>query len=184
MASHRLLVLATTLAMVTWPVGIGFARQTTEGVAISKPAKRALNQRYKHWQLAAVDPAAGSCAANGAGAKAFVQGDLDGDGRADVALALKTDQGVRLVVLLARVQDVALFDVDALGDAQSNVFLGMEHRAAPFSKQTGLVREYFSTDSVTTFHCGQVMTAYLWNGAGFLKTPLSPVSGPGGPGRR
>jgi hypothetical protein len=183
MTLHRFVLIVPLTLAVACASMRGGTPQTVDGVAISREARRALDLHFKRWEVAAVDPAAGSCAAAGAGSKVSAHGDFDGDGRADIALAVKTDNGVRLVVLLARAHQSDLFDIDSLGDSKSNTFLATAPRGGAFRTPTGLVTDFFSTDTVTTNQCGQSMTAFLWNGSSFLKTPIAPVNAQAGAGR-
>jgi hypothetical protein len=169
---RRLSVL--TVAVVALTAGpVSRAAQNVEGVAIPKVAKNAIDGRFKGWKLAIVDPQATSCLADGQkSGPPFVQGDLDGDGRPDVALAIKTSQGVRLVAVLARLDDAQVYDIDGLGADASSVSLALARRGMGFTNPNTTLPDWFATDALITSRCGQARTAYVWSGSKFDKLAL------------
>ncbi len=154
--------------------GVGTTPKMVSGVAVPAMAADLISQQWKSWSLATTDPQAIACRTSGDAPGAMVQGDFDGDGRPDVALAVKTPQGVRLVAVLSRLEDGRLFDVNALGDAQATAALGVARRGSSYRNPLADLDEYFATDTPTTERCGQPgRTAYFWNGAGFTKQALA-----------
>jgi hypothetical protein len=162
--------LAAALLVATGPASV--AAQKADGATIPKAARKALDERWKGWQLATIDPQAASCAQDGHAPSALIPGDFDGDGRPDVALAVKTRHGVRLAAVLSRENDTIVYDIDSLGDAAANVSVGVEHRGTKFINPRSMLVDYFPADTLTTSRCGQGRTGYFWTGSGFSKWTL------------
>jgi hypothetical protein len=153
----------------------GHAQQEhgSAGVDLPKNVRKALDDRWKGWQLATIDPQAVSCRpTNAAAPSVVVQGDLDGDGHPDTAFLIKTSQGVRLVAAITRVDDIELVEVDSLGNDSANGVLALEPRGAKFSYPDLAVDDFFPADTLTISRCGQPITAYFWLGLEFSKVEL------------
>ena len=142
------------------------------GVMLSKSAKKALDAQFKCWELAPVDPQAAACRRDGGGSPAVVQADFNSDGQQDAALAVKVGDDVRLVVILSRLEDSILVNVDSVGRGTAGASLGIEKRGTKFKNQTSGLEDYFSADTLAVYRCGQPKTAYFWAGSGFTKVVL------------
>jgi hypothetical protein len=152
--------------------GAPLAAQKSGGVALPKIARKALDAKWKGWQLATMDPQSQSCRGDGGESPVVLQGDFDDDGRLDTALAIKTAQGVRLVAAMARVQETLLYDIDSLGDAAASGYLGLERRGTKFTNPNTKLDDYFAADTLTVYRCGQPRTAHIWTGLGFSKVTI------------
>lgn len=138
---------------------------------VPKAARKLLADKWKGWRLAPLDPQALACQRDGQ-PSAVAQGDFDGDGRADLALAVSTPAGARLAVVLSRLEDGVLYDVDALGDASASAWLSVQRRGARFRRPGEVVDDYFPAATLTAQRCAGPRTAYFWNGLGFKKDTI------------
>jgi hypothetical protein len=166
-----LVALAATTA-----VGPLFAQKpasASPGLALPKSARKALDRQFKHWEVAPVDPEATACRRDGAGeSPTFVQADFDSDGQQDVAIAVKVGDEVRLIAILARLEDTKLVDVDSLGHGGADAYLGIEKRGTKFKRQNIALDDYYPADTLAVYRCGQPTTAYFWAGSGFNKVVI------------
>jgi hypothetical protein len=146
---------------------------TLDQGSLPSAAREALDAKWQRtWSIASIGPQVASCLA-GKPAATIVTSDFDSDGAADLALAVTTPKGVRLVVLLARDDHYALFDVDALGDQGATAGLGLGKRGAVFTKAASLFQDFYSADTLTVFTCGGPSASYLWSGFAFYKVALA-----------
>jgi hypothetical protein len=172
----RPLIVAPLISAIMILTGFATHAQQEQRAAsadISKTVRKALDDRWKGWQLATVDPQALSCRPKDAAPPpVVVQGDLDGDGHPDTAFLIKTSQGVRLVAAITRVDDIVLVEVDSLGADAANGVLTLEPRGAKFSYPDLSVDDFFPADTLTISRCGQPTVAYFWLGLEFSKVEL------------
>jgi hypothetical protein len=146
---------------------------TVDAGSLPSAAREALDAKWpRTWSIATIGPQVASCLA-GKPAATIITSDFDSDGAADLAAAIATPKGVRLVVLLARHDHYALFDVDALGDQGATAGLGLGKRGAVFTKATSLFQDFYSADTLTTFTCAGPAASYLWSGLDFHKVTLA-----------
>jgi len=145
---------------------------TLDAGALPSAAREALGAKWSSWSVATLGPQVASCLA-GKSAATIVTSDFDSDGAADLAAAITTPKGVRLVVLLARDDHYALYDVDAFGDQGAAAGLGLGKRGAVFTKATTLFRDFYSADTLTAFTCAGPSASYLWSGLDFYKVALA-----------
>lgn len=146
---------------------------TLDAGSLPPAARAALDAKWPGaWSIATIGPQVASCLA-GKPAATIITSDFDSDGAADLAAAIATPKGVRLVVLLARHDHYALFDVDALGDQGATAGLGLGKRGAVFTKATSLFQDFYSADTLTTFTCAGPAASYLWSGLDFHKVTLA-----------
>ena len=61
-----------------------------------------------------------------------MQADFNDDGQQDVALAVKVGDDVRLVVILTRLDDSTLVNLDSVGRGMAGAYLGIEKRGTKF----------------------------------------------------
>jgi hypothetical protein len=162
----RTLLLAS-LAVTAAPV-VGAQQAAVPGVALelSDDAEDALTETFPDWRPASIDAAA-ACVENGPGV-ARVDADFDGDGTPDMAVLVATGEGVRLVVLLARQDRVALHDVDQVGTTAATGSLTVAPRGSVFVSPLTGITDYYSNATVTVVSCGTT-TAFTWAGLGFRK---------------
>jgi len=146
------------------------------GLELSAETRDALSDAFDDWQVAAIDPQSAACLTGEAAALPLVRGDFNSDGRPDVALAIKTADGVHLVVVLDRLEESTVIDVDDLGPETANGFLGVEAQGRAYVDIRGR-GDYFSADTLAVNRCGQPRTVYLWSGVGFLRQVLDSVGG-------
>jgi hypothetical protein len=131
-----------------------------------------LTRRWPGWQPAVLDPQVASCAGGQKDRPLLVEYDADGDGASDVAIAVQTGGGTRLVVIMNRSWDSDVYDVDSLGGAAANGFLGVMPRGRRFTNPATQIDDYFSNPTITATRCGEPVAAYRWNGTGFAKVVL------------
>lgn len=141
-------------------------------IQLPKPSRRLLDDAFKRWQLATVDPRALDCRRDGENAPVLVTGDLNGDGNPDIAVAVATRNGVRLVAILARVTGGVVVEMGELGATSAAGYLGLEPRGRAFKTIDDPIGDFFAADTVTVSRCGQPRTAYVWTGTGFRKVVL------------
>jgi hypothetical protein len=146
---------------------------TLDAASLPPGATDALNDHWpkKDWSIATIGSQTSSCLAGKPNATA-VSADFDSDGLADLALLVKTPGGVRLVVLLARGDQYAVFDVDAMGDQDASAGLGLAKRGTKFAKTTSLATDFYPADTLTTYVCSGPQSSYLWGGLNFYKVDL------------
>ena len=145
---------------------------TLDAGSLPSAARQALGAKWATWSVATLGPQVASCLA-GKPAAMVVTSDFDSDGAADLAAAITTPKGVRLVVLLAREDHYALYDVDGLGDQGASAGLGLGKRGAQFTKANSLFNDFYSADTLTAFTCAGPTASYLWSGLDFYKVALA-----------
>jgi hypothetical protein len=151
---------------------------TLDAGALPSAARQALDTVWpKGWSMASIGPQVSSCLA-GKPAATIITSDFDSDGLPDIAAAVKTPKGVRLVVLLARSDHYALFDVDGLGDEGATAGLGLGKRGDAFTKAASLFQDFYPADTLTAITCAGPVASYLWSGLDFYKVPLAPGARP------
>jgi hypothetical protein len=147
---------------------------TVDAGSLPPAARLALDAKWpKTWSLAPLSPQVASCL-SGKPAATVVTSDLDSDGLPDLAAAIATPQGVRLVALLARDDHYAVFDLDALGTQAASAGLGIGKRGAMFTKAASLFHDFYPTDTLTAYTCAGPIASYLWGGLTFYKVDLAP----------
>lgn len=149
--------------------------EAAPGASLSKTTRRALDDTFKKWQPATVDPQSATCRREAGSPPALLRADLNSDGRPDVALALEAADGVHLVVVFERLVDSVVVDVDRLGQTAADGYLMIEPRGSSYPKD-GL-EDYFTAATLAVYRCGQARAVYLWSGLGFRKVVL-PDTGP------
>jgi hypothetical protein len=160
-------LLVATVVGTTFPLS---AQPDTP--TIPKAARKLLDEKWKGWRLAGVDPQATSCHPDGqSGAR--VEADLDSDGRADLALLVTTPGGVRLAAIFNRIGERMLHDVDGLGETTASAAIGVQRRGTKFRSEGSSVDSYFSADTIVAQRCGAPATAYVWNGLTFTKVVIA-----------
>lgn len=164
-------LLLVGLAVTAAPVA-GSQQAAVPGVAYDLPddAEEALAEAFPDWRLASIDAAA-ACVENGPGV-ARVDADFDGDGTPDIAVLVAADEGVRLVVLLARQDRFALHDIDQVGTTSATGTLTVAPRGAAFPSPLTGITDYYSNSTVTVVSCAST-TAYTWAGLRFRKITMS-----------
>jgi hypothetical protein len=146
-----------------------FVQSQTAPPTLSKDARNALKDKWPGWQLAEIDVQGNSACLDARAPSPVVQADIDSDGHPDVAAAIRTAQGVRLVALISRPGHYDTYDIDALGDTVSAAFLGIQPRGSSFRKVGEWIDHFYSADTLAAYQCGKPTAAYLWNGFRFLK---------------
>lgn len=170
----RAIAFLTALTVSSIPA-VAQQDEAAPGASLSKTTRKALDNTFKKWQPANVDPQSAACRREAGPPPALVQADLNGDGQPDVALALKAADGVHLVVVFERLADSIVVDVDRLGQDAADGYLMIEPRGSSYSKD-GL-EDYFTANTLAVYRCGQPRTVYFWSGLGFRKLVL-PDTGP------
>jgi hypothetical protein len=97
----------------------------------------------------------------------IVQLDIDSDLRPDIAAAVLTSSGVRLVALLNRQSGYKAFDLTALGDKAAAGTLAVAPRGQRYARPQAKAIEFFSNATLMLHRCGQPATAFVWNGSSF-----------------
>lgn len=145
---------------------------TLDAAALPEAAKSALDDVWpKTWSIATLSSQVASCM-SGKPAATVLTSDFDSDGATDIAAAVTTPQGVRLVALLQRNDHYALFNIDGLGDQGASAGLGLAKRGAMFTK-TSLFRDFYPADTLTAYTCAGPTASYLWGGLAFYKVTLA-----------
>lgn len=122
---------------------------------LSKAHRHALDRVFDHWTVTGA-----------------VSGDFNSDGQADLAAALKTGKGIRLVALLTRLEESDVIVIEnAEGDAEFGT-LGVIPRGKAYKDPDDKLDNYFGSDTLTVQRPGQPTTAYQWNGLSFRKLVL------------
>lgn len=166
------MVLSLTFALLAGGAqGAGPAPSQAGDAAVPKAARKLLDDRWKGWRLASLDPQATSCHTDSQFAP-IVQADLNGDGRVDVAVAVTTAQGVRLAAIFNRQDASELRDIDALGDTSAVGGFGVARRGTRLRRGGSPVDDYFSIDTLIVKPCSGPRTAYFWTGLGFSKQTI------------
>jgi hypothetical protein len=136
--------------------------------AVPKDATRALDKKFRDWQFAAADETANAaCAGGPASLGTIVQLDIDSDLRPDIAAAVLTASGVRLVALLNRQKGYLAFDLTSLGEKAAAGTLAVVPRGQRYIRPQAKADEFYSNATLTLHRCGQPATAFVWNGSGF-----------------
>jgi hypothetical protein len=144
-----------------------------EAGELDEEVRDALDAAYDDWGIAAIEPSRAACLAGGTPA-AVARGDFNNDGRPDAALAITAQNTVRLVVVIERVDEGTVIEVDTLGQGVADGYLRVEPRGSPYADARGF-EDYFSSDTLAVHRCGQPPTIYLWSGLDFRKQPLPGV---------
>lgn len=146
---------------------------TLDAGSLPEAARAALDEVWPHtWSIAPLASQVSSCL-SGKPAAAIVTSDFDSDGATDIAAAVTTPKGVRLVGLLQREDHYALFNIDSLGDQGASAGLGLAKRGAMFTKATSLFRDFYPADTLTAYTCTGPTASYLWGGLQFYKVALA-----------
>jgi hypothetical protein len=150
---------------------------TLDSSALPAAARAALEAAWpKAWSVAPLGASVASCL-SGKPAGTIVTSDFDSDGATDLAAAISTPQGVRLVVLMQRDDHYALFNVDALGDqGGAGLGLGLAKRGVTFTKADSLFHDFYPADTLTAYGCSGPTVSYLWGGLDFYKVTLAPAT--------
>lgn len=162
-------------ALAASACGLMFSKRVdspVESGALSSDAREALRRRWPKWQLAALDPQVPACASGQKDLPLLVELDADGDSASDVGVAIQTGEGTRLVVILSRAWDTDIYDIDTLGGAAANGFLGVVPRGRRYTNPATNLDDYFSNPTVMATRCGEPALAYRWTGVGFEKVVL------------
>jgi hypothetical protein len=141
----------------------------------SEPPSAVISAVTHHWKgatLAEVPHAAPACAERGAQGSRFITGDFNGDGSQDVALAIQTADGIRIVAAMYQTHDYVLKDVAAKVDL-TNAVLSVRRHGEAYRVPNITVDNYFSLDTIVVTPCGQASTAYLWTGSAFTPQELA-----------
>jgi len=162
---------STLLTLAILPAGTAGYQKDAGAPAVpglSKAVKSALDEKYKKWTVATVDASAAACRQDGGAAPSSLQADFNSDGLPDLALAIKTADGVHLVVAFTRAIDVLIVDVEKLGDNAADGYLGVEKHGTEIKDELGM-RDFLTSDTLAVFRCGQPRTLYLWQAGQFAK---------------
>jgi hypothetical protein len=141
--------------------------------ALAEDARATLTRRWKTWERATLDPQVKNCAAGRTEFPLFLEFDVDGDEANDVAAAVQTPEGARLIVILNRSWQIELHDLDSLGSTGANGFLEVIPRGRRFTNPNTKIDDYFSNPTLTVTRCNEPVMAYRWNGVGFEKLVLA-----------
>ena len=140
---------------------------------LDEKVRDALDDAFDDWGIAAIEPSRAACV-SGETPAAIVRGDFNSDGRPDAALALAVEGTVHLVVVLERVDDSTVIDIETLGQSAADGYLRVEPRGSTYTDARGL-EDYFSADTLAVHRCGQPATVYFWSGLDFRKQSLPGV---------
>jgi len=149
----------------------GASLTTTDPGELSGEIRSALGRRWPGWSAAAVST---GCAE--AARPAAVAFDADGDGRADIALAVQTADGARLAIVLYRswADDVA-YDLGPLPGTTGRVALRIVRAGEQYATPEVSFPRYFSNATLVASDCEGSDVAYRWTGFEFRPMALAPV---------
>ena len=159
-------------------VALALPPQDPAAPELPDKTRESLEEKWKDWTPAAVDPQAVACLKNGVAPAGPLVVDLDSDGHQDFVLTVQTATGVRLVAVLYRLPDFVVHDLDE----GAGGFPTLAPRGAKFMPAGG-TDDYFPAQTIVVRRCGQPDVAYLWTGFSFRKTPLAPGTTPPPPTR-
>ena len=142
------------------------------GAEVPREAQTVLSEKWQGWTPAELDPQATSCQPAGGTAPLAVIADLDSDTKADLALQIKTAEGIKLVALMRRGEEYAVFELDKLGDGQSPTYLGLEKRGTRFPSPLTSTDDFYAADTLATYKCGKPIVHYIWTGLGFKRVEI------------
>jgi hypothetical protein len=161
------LAAASLIVMLAAPAGPVPLQVPDDASLLPDDARDALGDRWPDWELAS---AVASCEAGPL--QRVVPFDADGDGRQDVAVAVRAADAVHVAIFLNRPWGYILHDVDALPGATGALSLGVAQAGDRFKAQGRTLADFFSNATLVVSTCEGTLTGYLWNGVRFEKTPL------------
>ena len=147
------------------------APATTGPPVLPELARKAIDEKYKQWDLARVVPA-GSCQDRLGPSPNLISGDFNDDGFTDYGAWIATSGGVRLIALMGWLSDYQVYELETLPDTTAPRFLGLEKRGTKFSNPKTKLEDYFSQNTLTTYSCGKDRIVYLWVGFHFEREVL------------
>src|SRR5262249_11742385 len=115
------------LLLISFAASQTFAAQSTTPDP-PKTVREALTEKWKGWRQSSP----------------VVTADFNSDGRMDHALAVTISSGVRLVVVLNRLEDRTVVDVDALSAECASAPLSVQPVGTKFRRAGDAVDDYFS----------------------------------------
>jgi hypothetical protein len=160
----------------------GSGQDMAAAVELPDKAREAVEKRWTGAAPAGLPAEPAACLQDGAAATSLLTADLDSDGHADYIVPVRTAAGLRLAVVLYRLPDYAVFELDELDGPEAPVAIGLAPRGAQFMPSGG-IPDFYPAPTVLGRRCGQPDIAYLWTGFSFRKTPLSVGTAPVPPSR-
>ena len=172
MAPSRQTLMALAIAIVAAWLPLTLAAQdAAPPVDLRKAVLKALDKRWKTWQLAPL-----SCASNGQqdATAPILDGDYNSDGQPDAAFAVTTEKGARLVVAINRIADIDLFEVDAL-PADGGVSVQLRKRGTKYFRKDLPLDQYFGADALVVAPCAgsRDIIAYSFTGTEFRREVIA-----------
>jgi hypothetical protein len=160
-----LLLLAFASACST---GAPLSSKATQATPAGPPSPfvNAVKARWSGARVAALD----APCANGTETPAYVTGDFDGDGAADVAAPIRQADGVHLVAGLLHTYGYAVMDVVP---SIAGSTLSVRPRGMRYAIPGSIVDYYFSADTIVVSPCNGTPTAHIWNGTSFQPQALA-----------
>lgn len=141
------------------------------GAQVPKAAQEALNEKFKSWTPAELDQQATACQSAAGAAPLAVTADFDNDAKADLGLAVKTADGLKLVALMRRGNEYEVFELEPLGNGQSSAYLGLVKRGTRFESPLTSTDDFYAADTLSAYRCGAPAIHYIWTGLGFRRVP-------------
>ncbi len=151
--------------------GCAMGRRTdvvVSGATVPRAAQEVLNAKWHGWTPAEVDQQATACQPAGRTAPVALTADFDSDTKPDLALAVKTADGTKLVALLQRGEEYELFELAPPADGQA-AYLGLEKRGTKYASPLTSTDDFYAADTLTAYRCGTPPVHYLWTGLGFKR---------------
>ncbi|HEX5215011.1 MAG TPA: hypothetical protein VFV98_06080, partial [Vicinamibacterales bacterium] len=165
--SSRAWLFVTVAIVAAFLPAIPAAQDPAAPIDLRKAVQKALDKRWKSWTVAPL-----TCSHDGqpSGAAPILDGDYNSDGAPDAAFVLTTDKGARLVVAINRIEDVDVYEVDAL-PADVAVSVNLRRRGTKYFRKDMAVDQYFGADALTVSPCAGSgdTVAYIFTGAGFRR---------------
>ena len=171
MSSSRQTLLALAIAIVAaWLPVTSAAQKATKPVDLRAAVLKALDKRWKPWTLAPL-----TCPTGGQAGPAapILDGDYNSDNQPDAAFAVTTDKGAFLVAAINRIEDIDLYQVDAL-PAGGAVSVQLRKRGTKYFRKDLPFDQYFGVDVLTVAPCagGGDVTAYQFTGTEFRREAI------------
>jgi hypothetical protein len=172
----RRLSFLVAVLMVEFACSSGGALKPVTSAGASPAVPRAIvNQIKDTWTGAKVlttGPDGPACAGQTAEQAApSMAGDFNGDGSMDLAVRVQRADGVHIVAALFETFNYKLTDVAS--DAGSSQF-SMRKRGSTYRQPDSVVDHYFGADTLVLTPCGQLPTAYIWDGNSFQAQRIEP----------
>jgi hypothetical protein len=147
--------------------------------ALPKDAAKALDDKYPGWTLAEFSGGDAACATRAGSSPTQVNDDFNTDGFGDWAVAIRTGDSVKIVVVMGWLADFRVYEVESAQADKATRYLTHLKRGTKYINPVTKSDEYLSHNSLVTQSCAGDRVLYLWNGDGFRKVVPETSTAPG-----